>query len=703
VRASAAVTPIALLVLAAGAGVYAFVIDRGTVSDADRAARRRDVFPSFRVDEVTRIELDHGSEALVLERGPDTGGWTMTSPRREGADPGAVDALLRELETAARLRDVEPGDTRGLDSPRVRGAIRLAAIEYRFSMGDDATRPEGAAYFRLEGEGTFVVSRALKVQLMRHADAYRERTMVAYGEGDVARLEVAGPGGGFALDRSGATFRLSPEGTRASRAAVDHIFTALADARADAFLDDAEADHALGDAPTITLVPRDATRPPVRLRVGKPCPAGQDGVVAVRLAPTRLSACIARTLAEAITATPASLADTSPFFAHADEIEDLRLERVGAEGRVDVARKGTAWRERVPEDRDLSSDEGDSATALAAALADARATEVHRGAADEAFTAKVRATIVRTGGSVTEVVELGAPQSDGTTLLRRTDDGATLRLPADAARRFQPLSVALRPSAVWRPALESGAVVAVDDTCTPAPERLDLRDGFWAMQSPAGLASDATAVVDLIGAMAHAKAAAWIADADDGTFGFGGAGSCQVSLGLAGSDGGQARRNGVIFGAATAGGFFAHTLEDPAIFVAPAVLRQLASHPAIERRRLRIDPAALTSLVLVHGGQRRIVSRDASDDEGLVRAVAALYAQVALHAGPATRAEGLDRPQLEILATTRADGGAAVDTRVSVGATTRVDEADGYFARAAGLDATFFVPKQVVDSILGLL
>jgi hypothetical protein len=210
-------------------------------------------------------------------------------------------------------------------------------------------------------------------------------------------------------------------------------------------------------------------------------------------------------------------------------------------------------------------------------------------------------------------------------------------------------------------------------------------------------------VVDLTGAIAHAKAAAWIADADDGTFGFGGAAACQVSLGLAGADGGQAKRDGIVFGAATAGGFFAHTLGDPAVFVAPTVLRQVSSHPAIERRRLRIDPAALTSLVLIRAGQRRIVSPDAGDDEVLLRAVAALYAQVALHAGPATRAEGLDRPQLEILATARADGGGAVDTHLSLGAATRVDEADGYFARVAGLDATFFVPKQVVDSILGLL
>ena len=53
-----AATPVALVVLAAGAAAYAYLADRQTVSDVDRAARRSDVFPSFRVEDVTRIEIE---------------------------------------------------------------------------------------------------------------------------------------------------------------------------------------------------------------------------------------------------------------------------------------------------------------------------------------------------------------------------------------------------------------------------------------------------------------------------------------------------------------------------------------------------------------------------------------------------------------------------------------------------------------------
>jgi len=55
------------------------------------------------------------------------------------------------------------------------------------------------------------------------------------------------------------------------------------------------------------------------------------------------------------------------------------------------------------------------------------------------------------------------------------------------------------------------------------------------------------------------------------------------------------------------------------------------------------------------------------------------------------------------VATKHADGGALVDTRITVGAPTEVDGAPGYFARAAGLDATFIVPRARIAAILDAL
>ena len=703
-KGRAVVTPLALVALAGAAIAYALLVDRGTISDADRAARRHDVFPSFRVDEVTRIELEQGGDTLVLERPVDAGtpgAWRLVAPRSERADAAAVDALLRELELATRLRDVTQEGAAGLDAPRVRGRLSLSWLEYRFALGADAHRPEGASYMRLDGEGTFVVGRSLTVQLLRGADAYRDRVVVPLGMADVARLDVTGPGGqGFVLERAGMTFRLAREGTRASRAAVEHIFAALADARVETFLDDAAADRAQGDgAIRVVLSPRDASRSGLELRVGGACPGEPHGVVVVRLGAERVAACVAATLAEALSSPPASLRDSSPFYAHADEIEEVRLERVGEPRAVEIARKGSGWHERRPDDRDLAADEVDSANALVAALADARAAEVRRPAAGEVLSAQVRATVVRTGASVTERVELAAPGGGLSVWARRLDDGAWLRLPRAIARRFEPHPVALRARPVWRPPLEEGALVAIDDSCGPDVQEIEQRAGAWVFRSPRRFAVDPASAGDLAGAVVRAKADAWIAESDDGTFGFAGGRACSVTLSTSSGDA-AGRRATLSFGDDAPGGVYARTSEDPAVFLLPSVLRGLAARPVLDRRPFHVDVEALVRLVVVRAGVREQVPLADGDGGRLLGAVGALYAQSALHVGASPPEEGFARPALEILASERAEGGPPRDVRIVVGASAQVEGAAGYFARVDGVDATFFVPAHAVDSIV---
>ncbi|HWL86275.1 MAG TPA: hypothetical protein VNO21_10755, partial [Polyangiaceae bacterium] len=69
-------TSIVFILAALLVTIYAYVVDRGKVSDPERTARGAALFPAFRRDEITRIELaraaapDGGSPAdtLVLER-----------------------------------------------------------------------------------------------------------------------------------------------------------------------------------------------------------------------------------------------------------------------------------------------------------------------------------------------------------------------------------------------------------------------------------------------------------------------------------------------------------------------------------------------------------------------------------------------------------------------------------------------------------
>jgi hypothetical protein len=722
-------TPVALVVLAIGTAGYAYFVDRGRVSDADRAARRTDVFPSFRVDQVRKIELVHGSETLALARDAAAGAdgqsaWTMVQPRRDPADPSAVDALLRELEMAPRVRDVNEADGVGLDAPRVRGSLTVGQVTYRFVVGADALTPEGAAYMRLDGEGTFVVERTLKVQLLRGADAYRERSLVPYGANDVARLELTAPGvARVTLERRGTAFRVDGQGgLRASRAALDHLFGALADARAESFVDDAAAERAMASiVRTVVITPRDASRPGTTLVVGGACPSEDPelraDVVVVRTAPSRAAACVAGGVADALAATAASLVDDSPLMAHADEIEEVRLEPAAGSGAgpvVDLARRAGGWHERAPDEREIPPGEADSTNALVDALAGARALDVRRAAPGERFTVRARATILRTGGGASEVVEVTAPDALGVALARRIDDGAILALARGVARRFEPHPIALSAGPVWRSPVDPGAVVAVDDGCSHGPARLELDGGVWKAR---GVAADNLSAGDLVEAFARAKADAWVAESDDGTFGFGREGSCAVTLVLPSSGREPGRRLGLVFGAPGEGGVYARASDGPGVFVASAVLRELASHPPVDRGPFRLDLASWTRVSIERGAARIALSRardgggpleraggDAGVPEKLESALAGLRAECALHTGPATSDEGFDRPTLEIDAVVSAgaggDDGAAGALHIEIGAPTRDGTTEGYFARAAGVDATFLVSRAAVNAVL---
>jgi Domain of unknown function (DUF4340) len=740
VKPRALATPIGLLVLGAGAVAYAYLVDRGRVSDADRAARSRDVFPSFRIDEVTRLELEHGSEVLVLERDAGRGveaartsaPWVMTAPRNERAAGAAVDVLLRELELATRLREVSEGAL-GFEAPRTRGKVRAGNVEYRFALGADSSRPDGAAYMRVDGEGTFVIARALKVQLLRGADAYRDRTVVPFGGNDVARIDVDGVDGrGFVLTRTagtgptgtagatGATFRVAGSGLRASREPVERLLTALADARAETFLDDATADKLLSSGSIrVSIQAREENQANVELRVGGACGTPSEGAVIVRTAPTRVSVCAAKTIVSALHESSESLLDRSLLYAHADEIETMRLEDVeGGGARLELARKGNGWRERAPDDRDLDAEQSDYASALALSLVGVQALAAPRPGGRPHFALRSRATVVRTGTGTSETLDLAAPGPDGISLVRRADDGAILPVGRTVARRFEPETGLLglsRLGQVWRPAFDPGEVIAVDNGCAPTRERIELRGRSWTMTSPPGFSVDPVAVSDLTGALARVKAELWIAVSDDGGLGLEPPASCTVTLTLKGRAGSPGRRASVAFGGRGDGGVYARTLDDPAVFVAAGSLRDLLSHPEIDRSRFRLDPKTLSRVVLSRGASQITLRRteggltrhpdddsEAGPGDAIEAALAGFYAVCAVHTGPPTKSERLDDPTLLITTTKAAgpDGGAATEDRIVIGGEAQVDGADVYTARVSGVDATFAVPLRAVKAIL---
>ena len=708
-RAARHLTSIALVVAAAGVATYAY-LDRATVTESEKKLREGSVFVAWRKDDLARIELTQGASSLVLERTVEDGGdrsWFMRAPREERADDGAVERLASALEMATVLRKVDGETAPGLDVPRVRGKVTMGSVEHRFALGGIAASPAGASYLRLEAAGAsparvVVVSRDLAAALLQPEAAYRTRAVVPYLSIELKAMDVRGPTTHFAIERVDEVSFKGPDGLRVSRARLDAAWSALAAMRAEVFPADADADRAT-TAPrfVITMTPRVGARPRGELLVGDACPGQPEDVVVVRTAPTRLAACVPKAALDGLALTAESLRDDALFVAHDDEVAELRMQTLPAGPSLDLARKESGWRERSPADRDLPPDEVEAATDLVRGIVKTTGALPATVRGEPPFEVRGRVTIVRADAPGPEVIELGPPAPGGDVPARRVFDGATLRLSRAAARRLSPRSVSLRAKAMWSPPIEGRAVRALATECDGVAQRLSSTHEGFRVDAPAGFAPDRAAVLELVDLVARAKAEAWVADADDGTFGLDGA-RCAITLSVDEADAGEGARTRsfeIAFGreADAEDGAGVYARIDGAVLVAPAYLRDRARTWLLDRHGFAVSPGA--DVTLRRGG------RTVAASEAALRALAILVPSEVVHLGPARPDEGLDVKTVEVVARAGGDAapgaGAARPTRFFFGRAQVRGGVTGYHARMDGVDATFFVPKERVEALLG--
>jgi len=548
------IASVVLIVSAVGAMGYLWFFDRGSVTDTEREARAADVFPAFRKGDVTRITLSRGGEQLVLERiAPSDGGgggWMLRAPRDESAETGAVEALLQELESATRVRKVD--GAQGFEAPRATGTIAMGRITYRFTLGAPAPTPTGAAYMKLEGEGAFVVPASLADALLKPADAFRIRQLTPYGIADAKRVDVRAPGGAFALERAEAgDFRLVAGGLRVGHATVDRLTSAIAEARADAFVADARVPA--GPVTVVSLEPIDPSSGRVALSIGGTCPNDAHDLVAVRTSPSpQIAACVAHGILDAL-GTDAAV-DPKLIYATPDDVAELTLATLPSGISIDLARADNGWHERLPDDRLLEGEDADAASALVSAVVGA-AGDVH-GKGELSGPPRLRVTVVRAQDRATELVDV-AFAADGSATARRAEDGALVSLSAAVAQSLLPRPTALRSAALYPSELRSMEIRSLSTSCDGVTQELSHGDAGWTMVSPAGYAADVARAIDAVDALEHARAQSWITDS--GPFGFDEA-KCSLSATL-GVEGGS-RRIGIVFGREGGGGVYAHRRGD---------------------------------------------------------------------------------------------------------------------------------------------
>jgi hypothetical protein len=630
---------IVLLLVAVALGLWLW-LDRDRPTEGERARRPNSVFAVWRRDELSRVEIAHEGETIVLQRdAAKDSAWRMTSPRAERCDQQAVERLLTTLEFALAKRKASEEGQLGLDAPRATGNVTMGGLVLRFALGGPSPRPENTSYFRVEGEGPVVVTKELADDLLAPSDTYRDRSVVPYLSIELARFEVRRAGGGFGVERSGEhDFKVIETGVAASRARLDEVWAALAEMRAEAFPKDADADR-LTAAPRITIVmtPKDKAKPPAELVVGEACPGHPDDVVVLRKTPSRVAACAPKGAIAALEIAPSRLDELHPFTLHADEIEELRLEQAGKKA-IEIARKGVGWHEREPTDRELPAPEAEAASELVTRIVDSTADVVTRGGS-EPFTAVARAKVH--AGERDETIEVGAPNGEGRVVLRRALDGARLEVSAAVARRFVPRDTSLAPRTLLDDARRPERVIL---RCGTPQELADTGAGFRYVE-PKDLPADGS-IVQLVDAVMRGKIDAWVADAPEPGMGLSTEG-CRVVFGFAGGNAPVTLR----LGAEGEGGIYGTIDAKPGVFVAPKSLRELASAIYVSKAALRIPEEQIASVKVLRDGKP---FTPPAPPEALREAFSGFFAERAFSLG--ARSGPSFGPELSLVAVV-ADGG----------------------------------------------
>jgi hypothetical protein len=233
-------------------------------------------------------------------------------------------------------------------------------------------------------------------------------------------------------------------------------------------------------------------------------------------------------------------------------------------------------------------------------------------------------------------------------------------------------------------------VASIASRCDGVEQTVTHDEDAWTMRAPAGFVADNASILALIDGVTRAKVESWVADADDGRFGLG---SCSLSLTLR-VDGGE-RVARVELGREGEGGVYARTADSPAVFVAPASMRDLARTLLVDLHGLALPEVA--SVKLDRDGKHLTYEADAGADEAgsaVIDAAAVLRADAVAHLGPAHADEGLGSPSLVV---TLRSG--AASKRIVFGS--EAHDGKSRFARVDGTDATFTVGSDRVKAFYG--
>ncbi len=735
-------TSLVLVTAALGLGAYVWFVDRDKPSTQETQARKDNLLPLLRRNDISEITIEHeGRKATITRQEEGDAGDFMFYLVEENAkledsayaDQISVEKLIQALEFATRLRRMEDGfdvGSAGLNPPQVQLTIRMGSITYALAMGAEAKTPSGSRYVKLEGHGIFVIPASAAADMIRPIEAYRTRRIIPYTSTELASIEVQGERGLVRIDRgSWGGFRIEnvPGKPRVSNIVFDRMLRAFADATAERFLEPAKANEALKaakDPVTLVLVSKSGDR--VAFRLGGSCPEGSAGAatetpskltVMIREGATPLHACVPSSVLADLQVPATAFVDLQVLGSAPDEVEELSIVR--GEATLELARKGSGWHARKPEDRELPAEDVKSYLAALLAIEGTIVPDPNLaklGLDPPRGTVTLRHPSVDTLEPPPRIVEIGAEitSAEGPSLaLRRKEDGVVMLVPAVLARLFEPTMTMIRSTDLLN--VNSQRVQRVEVTLAGGQRRILQRKGAgFAMEEPKGYAVDSSLAADIFDAVGNLRAERWVADRDDGSFGLESP-AMSLRVEFEGEAGQETRA--LRIGSPTPEGRYARWEKDTGVFVVPRSLDLVLGTYPIDRSVFMVDPSVVRSLrirasdkdlrIATTGDVWRMASGSTLElsEPGLVRlrqALIELRAEGVVHLGQPLPEEGLIKPLVRI-EVEHLPGFRAQKTVLSIGRSDVWRTMNVHYARLEGTDATFAIARSKIRPILEVL
>ncbi|MBI2897329.1 MAG: DUF4340 domain-containing protein [Deltaproteobacteria bacterium] len=732
-----------LLAAVAALGAYIYFVESEGPTTSELSERKENVFARFDRDSVDRISLTREGKTVDLEK--KDGKWRVVRPVRARADDGAVDGLLSAIEFSSRDRTINAKGARkrsefGLKAPRVRGSFRSRGTVHRFQVGAEDSTGEGI-YLAVDDEpAVYVVGKDFYDSVAKELSDLRDKRVAEVRLSKVKSLAIRGGERDVRLRKSSGGWNLeAPFTGRASRSKVEDVLRAVENLRAERFVADGARD--LGsyglDPAWRTLRLEIEGGSPVTLGIGAPCgdegaqESSDSGKRHVTLEGSRSVVCAASGLYASISRDPAELRDKRLVSTRDEDVAAVVLEGRGSKVRIKRHEGGF----RLVEPQEAPADT-DAVKRLLSELRSLEATEFLPAGdlgARGLDPAGITVTVERDDGGGKEVVRLGSRDGE-TAFARRGDEEQVLRIPARALELAAVDALRFRPRRIVNDDVLDA--VAMRAEAGGVRQELKKTEGVWRLERPIALRADSLTTRDVARRVAELTAERWVADRDDGSHGlstprlrlwvkFEGQGD-EEEPEEDEADGGELparptarlREYTLVVGSATDGGYFAR-LEGPgggdAVFVVAASVVEDAERPLADRNLFQIDETDIARMTVERVAGRVELTRSGEGwkkgsaemprDEitPLLDKLASVRAMKAVGFGAAPANAALGSPAIRVsIHRAEHEEGEPDDVTIAIGATSGAGADAGYYARRADVDATFIIPKEIVDTLLGL-